>query len=427
MAEIEDIERDPTVTGTVNQAHADVEEQRGLSTKDEELPALSADEYEVAHGEKLIDTLDLDKWQAGADLVAMYARLEQEVAEAVKLENKFQQIIRKEIFPRLGSRKGRPKGAGVFQATPSQIEDIHSKLLFNGAVEACDGTVVSHDTLPVTITQIGVCLVSYNGDRGAWMHRIFRKDMRTFSGANPVEETLEFLERRRKRGAVDQSSKKDRLSELARRGIMDYAERAVLLAKSDSVWRMGHGPLVTYPLLTGSGMPELLRASLKLMREMIEEHKRFVFVPSSTTARELLTIGSALKPLEYAIVDTNQQSLDRIASGHYRGQEWVELGKSVSDFVNECGPKLVVGLYRASAMAPAQMFYAHVDHAHEAALIAMADSVLQEHRGFPMLIDLADGVCRTTFGADIFAASTQLAYAAAGEPYRYMTERSTRR
>jgi hypothetical protein len=70
-------------------------------------------------------------------------------------------------------------------------------------------------------------------------------------------------------------------------------------------------------------------------------------------------------------------------------------------------------------MAPAQMFYAHVDHAHEAALIALADSVLQEHRGFPMLIDLADSLCSATFGADVFTASTQLAYAAAGEPYRY--------
>jgi hypothetical protein len=84
-------------------------------------------------------------------------------------------------------------------------------------------------------------------------------------------------------------------------------------------------------------------------------------------------------------------------------------------------------MYRASKLSPAQTFYAHVDHAHEAALIAMADSVLQEHRGFPMLIDLADGVCRASFGATTFAVSTQLAYAHAGEPFRYLGERRTRR
>ena len=61
------------------------------------------------------------------------------------------------------------------------------------------------------------------------------------------------------------------------------------------------------------------------------------------------------------------------------------------------------------------------------ALIALADSALQEHRGFPMLIDLADTVCRAIFGTDSFTASTQLAYVEAGEPFRYLTERQTRR
>ena len=52
-------------------------------------------------------------------------------------------------------------------------------------------------------------------------------------------------------------------------------------------------------------------------------------------------------------------------------------------------------LYRATRLAPAQLFYAHADHAHLAAHIALADSVLQEQRGFPLLIDLADHVCRS--------------------------------
>jgi len=172
---------------------------------------------------------------------------------------------------------------------------------------------------------------------------------------------------------------------------------------------------------------ELVQASLELMKRFILEHKRFVFIPSAPSARELLTIGNALKPLEYAIIDSNRENLERIASGHYRGEGWGAVGAAVDDFVEECGPKIVIGMYRASRLAPSQMFYAHVDHAHEAALIALADSVLQEHRGFPMLIDLADNLCSMMFGADTFAASTEVAYAAAGEPFRYQSERGSRR
>jgi len=207
---------------------------------------------------------------------------------------------------------------------------------------------------------------------------------------------------------------------------MAYAERAVLLDRADAEWRMGHGSPTPYELITGSGMVELARASLTLMRRIVD-HKRFVFIPSSTSARDLMTIGNALNPLEYAIVDTNRDTLDRIAGGHYRGEGWGDVREAVQNFVEECGSKIVVGMYRASKLSPAQIFYAHVDLAHEAAIIALADSVLQEHRGFPMLIDLADSVCQASFGADIFSASTQIAYASAGEPFRYLSERNTRR
>jgi hypothetical protein len=387
--------------------------------------ALSGSEYEAAFGESLSNTLDLETWRPGADLVEMYERLSREIVDAVKQETAIQKQIREEVFPRLSVRPGAPPGAGVYRATPRHLEEVHKKLLFNGGVEACDGTVAPYDTLPVTITQIGVCLVSYSGDQGSWVHRIYRRDLRS-SGKNPVEETLDLLEKRRQRGAVDIDNSRDRLSSLAQRGIMAYAERAVLLDRSDAVWRMGHGNPTPYELVTGSGMKELLRAALRLMRRLIMDHQKFIFVPSTVSARELLTIGNALQPLEYAIVDTNQGNLERIAAGHYRGDGWGTLSAEVQDFVRECGPKVVTGLYRASEFSPCQVFYAHVDHAHEAALIAMADSVLQEHRGFPMLIDLADGLCSTIFNAGSFSASIQLAYAEAREPFRYMSERKTR-
>lgn len=386
--------------------------------------ALTPDEYAEAHGERLTRTLDLDTWRPGADLVEMQERVLREVAEAYEQEQRTEKQIREKVFPALAERDV-PHG-GVYAAPLERVEKVQHQLLFNGAVEACDGTVATHDTLPVTITQIGVCLVSYRGDQGSWVHRLFRRDLRT-KGADPVQETMQLLESRYKRGALDRESSRDGLTSLARRGIMAYAERAILLRRSEAPWRLGHGSPTPYELLTGSGMPELLGKGLELMRELVLGHRKFVFIPSATAARHLLTIGNALRPLEYAIVDTQRHTLERIAEGHYRGQEWQGLKSAVEKFVNECGDVVSVGVYRASLHAPPQLFYAHVDHVHEAALIVMADSLLQEHRGFPMLIDLAHTLCSSTFGAESFSTLARLAYAEIGAPFRYLDERQTRR
>src|SRR6266550_7038344 len=80
-----------------------------------EQPALSADEFEAAHGERLSQALDLGTWTPGADLAAMYARLEQEVADAVRKETEYQKQIRAKVFPLLRNREGAPPGAGVYR------------------------------------------------------------------------------------------------------------------------------------------------------------------------------------------------------------------------------------------------------------------------------------------------------------------------
>src|SRR6266851_77693 len=201
------------------------------------------------------------------------------------------------------------------------------------------------------------------------------------------------------------------------------------LHKSQAPWRMGHGHPVPYELLTGGGfvidgdMP-LLRHSMSMWRELLVKQKRWVFVTGAPSDRVLLTLGDALYPLEFALVGTPLQVMRDIAGGHL--PEKTGLKAKTQAFVEEVGPQIVIGLYRASAQAPVRLFYAHRDCAHLAALIVMADSVLQPHRGFPMLIDLADLVCRNTFDGGSFGASIQDAYAAAGEPLRYMGERETR-
>jgi hypothetical protein len=384
--------------------------------------SISPDEYQAAFGEHFEQTLDLNTWTLGEDLVETYGRLEKEVAEAVAQEDSYRKTIREKIFSRIRKAPGAPKTAGVYQASRKDVEKIHTGLLFNGGVEACDGTCVVHDTIPLTITQIGVCLVSYNGQQGAWAHRLYRKDLRTRI-KDPVEEVLTVLERREKREG--QGMEGETLSELARRGIMAYAERAILKAKSNALWRMGHGSPAPYELLTGlwSSSHEKIRMSLELI-EWYVNYKRFIFIPSAPSQRHLLMIGNALNPLEYAIVQTIQPDINKLVrSGGYRQGG---ARPAMESFAKNIAPKIVIGLYRVWEAAPPYMFYAHEDNAEMAAHIAIADSLLQEHRGFPMLIDLADTVCRTTFSADTFTTSVQTAYVDAGQPFRYLGERETR-
>lgn len=66
-----------------------------------------------------------------------------------------------------------------------------------------DGTCAVHDTLPISIAQIGVCLVSYAGEQGSWVQRLYRRDLRV-RGLDPVEEALALLEKRDARSGIDQ-------------------------------------------------------------------------------------------------------------------------------------------------------------------------------------------------------------------------------
>jgi hypothetical protein len=216
---------------------------------------------------------------------------------------------------------------------------------------------------------------------------------------------------------------RDELNSLMRRGLMAYGERIALLNCGPDKWLMGHGSPVPRELLTVSLRPMIDR-SLNLLRELILNHRKFVFVPSEPRELLIRMLGDSLGPLQFLIVDTLYDLMnDWIEAKRFS----TEMGRAVRKFVDEVGPQVVRGVYRASASSPACLFYAHVDHAQEAALLAMADSILQEHRGFPMLLDIADNLCRVHFEPSSFKAIVQQSYAKAGQPFRYLTERETRR
>lgn len=375
-------------------------------------PPILDEEYARLYGEPLSRALDLATWQADPDPAGLYSRLTDEVRQALAHERAAQDLVRRDLFPHLASRPGAPPGAGVYRAPAALLERIQRGLLFRGAVEAAAGVSVVYETVPLGVVQLGVCLVSYRGDQGTWVHRLFRRDLRA-GGLQTLDDLLNLLETRARRGDL-LGPTADRLSDLARKGILAYAERALLLGRSTARWRIGQGSPVPYELLTGAGTAGLLEASLTLLNQLLQD-TRWAFVAHRTSDQVLLSLGAALQPLEFAIVDTLTAPLQRIVEqGHYSRRHRPLL----EEFVARVGPAIIVGVYRAALPAPPTLFFAHRDRAEEAALIALADSTLQEHRGFPLLLDLATAVCRASLGAETWPDLVHLAYAEAGEPDR---------
>lgn len=370
--------------------------------------------FQRAFNEPLAQTLDMATWPRGGDMIALYHQLEREIVSAARDEESHLDAIRRTVLPRLDQRPNRPEQAGVYHLTLDELRRAHQSILFNGGVEASRGTVAAHDTLALTVTQLGVSLVNYQGDRGTWGHRLFRRDLRFSAGE--VEDLALRVIRQRQAGAAEDSVAERRLSQLARRGILMYAERSALTDQATAPWRMGSGTPIPFELVTGGGSMELALRSVDLLDRLINGHRRFVFVSPDTRERGLMTIGHALKPLEYAIVD---DGLPRLRSLVERANYTRRERDRVETFIAETGPVLRLGVYRASEIGPPRLFYGHQDHIHEAALVAIADSVLHEHRAFPMLLDLAEQVCRGMFPASELAETTRLAYLDAGAHPRY--------
>src|SRR4051794_4477260 len=101
---------------------------------------ISADEFSEAYGEPLERTLDLDTWETGPNLPALYESLTAQVAQAIRDERQALRFMRRELFPRLSMRSDLGDLAGVYRADINDIARAHVGVLFNGELEACDGT-----------------------------------------------------------------------------------------------------------------------------------------------------------------------------------------------------------------------------------------------------------------------------------------------
>lgn len=352
--------------------------------------------YLEATGETLSQTLDIDTWDPAQRIAERFERLQTEIIEAQVQEMEHRRDIRDHAFPLIAKSPVAPKNAGVHEVQLSELKAVQSNLLFSGLVQAVDGASVIHQSLPVTVVQTGVALANYLGEHGTWGHRVFQKDVK-ISGKTDLDRTLELLANRQEQEEREEAG----ISDMLRRGLMANAELAVLAKKADAPWRMGHGHPLPKELLTGANVPELIDLSIPLFDTLLLSHKHFVYVPKGTNSRLLQTIGDALLPLEFAIIETLDAYMSKtIEQGHYGDGRFQDARKHLGEFQASANGKLVAGAFRVSPFAPSQIFYAHADTAPQAALIAMSDALLVEAKGFPMLLDIANSICREMFPPD---------------------------
>lgn len=352
--------------------------------------------YEDMAGETIATTLDLDSWNPADRLAGQFDRIAREIEDAYRSESQQRREIRAAVFPLLRTRPEAPPNAGVHRAALEDLRTLQQSLLFGGHVQAVDGASAVFRTLPITIVQTAVVMANYLGETGTWGHRVFHRHVR-LRPRDGLDGVLALLEGR----AAQDADEEGGVSDMLRRGLMMHAELNVLATRATAPWRVGHGHPLPKELLTGTGMPELIELSIPLLRDLLLTHRRFVYVPDGTRDRLLLTIGGALRPLEYAIVQDVREHLGRIIDdGHYGTGQFRHAKAMLDRFKDDVGREIVSGVFRVSEHSPAQVFHAHADHAPEAALVAMADSVLVEARGSPMLLDIAGSACRGLFAPD---------------------------
>lgn len=379
--------------------------------------------------------LDLSTWTSGEHLGGLSARLEREVEIAAKYESEMGPKVLALLRDHLPAAPDRSAESGIYDLSPDIVEAACRNVLFNGNVEACDGTRIVVHTLPVTVVQIGICLTSYvgTGDGGSIVQRLYRHDI-TRRSDDAEAQVRDFISQRARRSRRSWNELGDdgqpmSLSDMLCRALMIYGERAMLADRSDRPWRLGHGSPMPHEMLVGAGREELTWASLDTLRRLLEGHKKFIFVPTEISDQAVRTIANALRPLQYVVLRNTRDIIEGyIRDSSYERPHYRAKGiyQALRSFQADVGPKVLLCVFRVSNFSPGGIFYAHEDFVHQAAQIIMADSALQEHRGFPNLIDIADRTCKGMFDAGYVSAQVHAVLARSGSPFQYFHERSTR-
>jgi hypothetical protein len=371
----------------------------------------------MSAGSDITSAYDLSTWHGADALQAESAVLADELAAALGEEADDYVTLRRELLPRMDQIRAdvRAKDAGVYRVTAGQLARAQRALLCGGAA-ATGAYSRAHESPRLGVAQVGVCLTQYDGARsdGGWGMRLYRRNQPI--AGDPKEQALALLEdqvRRQARDALGDEPDGGNVAELARRGIASFAERAVLLDRATAAWRFGAGQLAPLQLLTG-GNGAALHHGVAMLRRFVETHPRFAFAATFDSEPAMEVIGGGLRAGEFALVKTDRQRLVSLVNGmSFRGGD----RRLAEDFAEEVGPLITCGVYRVTAHARPQVFWAHRDHAQLAAIALMADAIQRPCTNRPLLLDLAQASAEAAFAGDGLGASVTAARVRSGRPF----------
>lgn len=259
------------------------------------------------------------------------------------------------------------------------------KLLTEGSIVGVDGTMSKYYLLSGVRCQIGVVAVNYQGEQ--IKHSFF------ISQASLHEEAESVLDRIYQRVESD-----DELSNMHLRGIMMYREReAGMNPKFDGKYIMYHGPLLPFELMSGLGRLRALDVTLELLRKIVSS-KRIMSIISSTSFKDYTYFGLALENGQYLHSPTYNLEHHLVNESNFLAwsNKWrEEEKKKVEDFIKDFASQIYIGVIKIGHRP--YVFHAHKEIFDIAAAIIARDSMFQQEKGFPLLIDYADSLCSEYF------------------------------
>jgi len=245
--------------------------------------------------------------------------------------------------------------------------------LFDCRVSAVDGTHSTYPMLSGIRCRIGVAATSYKNKRTDGVVFVSEQHL------HPPETTvLDILKNRKPANRL--------ISNMLIRAIMFYMERKVGLDREEE-WVMFNGPVIPYELRTGIGRLRALEPCLALCERALDR-KTIVGVIATSTEPEIVSLGLALNQGEYIKLRSFKEDLEEyLPAAHFNSVDEARFRR----FIETHGDALDVGIYKAGQRA--YIFHGHRDCFDEAAAIVMRDSMFQQSRGYPLLIDYADSLC----------------------------------
>jgi hypothetical protein len=349
------------------------------------------------------DLLNQKQWHDYTSFISEApAHYQKELSQDIARERQIREALRKEIVEKKYTLR-------QYQDRLPEAE----RLLFNGQVTAIDGTVSTHQMLSGIRCQIGVVAVNYFNQKLRQSYYISEASFQQDS-----DDVINVLQKR--------EFKNRPLSSLVIRALMLYREREIALRPEyTDVYRMLHGPLLPFELMTGLGRLRALYTTMNLLKRIVADPKIFSVVSTSRQS-DYITLGTALNPGEYLVDekysfgDEVADNQDFMAPGRWREREFDHM----KEFLQRNASKILVGVIRVGQRP--YMFHAHRDTFDLAAAIIARDALMQREKGFPLLIDYADTLCSEYFPAGDFTQLMRYQLAREGEFLLESDERDMR-